>query len=110
MTSPESSGPDCWPNDQGYLDGRTQMFWPSQDGKEVGCYFDTALLDLAGRSLSNQINVGEPFQVRFRAEARQASSGLMQVATGLSISLSRRSAAVAVAGSTCLISCRRRLY
>jgi TIR domain len=70
MTSPESSGPDCWPNDQDYLDGRTQMFLPSQDGEEVGCYFDTALLDLAGRSLSNQINVGEPFQVRFRAEAR----------------------------------------
>jgi TIR domain len=70
MTSPESSGPDCWPDDQDYLYGHIRIFLPSQDGEEVGCYFDTTLLDLAGRSLSNQINVGEPFQVRFRAEAR----------------------------------------
>jgi len=70
MTSPESRGQDCWPDDQDYLDGRTRMFLPSQDGEEVACYFDTALLDLAGHSMRGHINVGEPFQVRFRAEAR----------------------------------------
>jgi TIR domain len=70
MTSSDSSGPDCWPDDQDYLNGRSRMFLPSQDGEEVGCYFDAALLDLAGHSLRRQINVGEPFQARFRAEAR----------------------------------------
>jgi hypothetical protein len=48
----------------------TQMFLPSQDGEEMGGYWDTTLLDLAGHSLRGQIKVGEPFQVRFRAEAR----------------------------------------
>jgi hypothetical protein len=70
MTSPESSGPDCWPDDQDYLDGHIRIFLPSQGGEEVGCYFDTAILDLAGHSMPGHINVGEPFQVRFRAEAR----------------------------------------
>ena len=70
MTLPESRGTDCWPDDHDYLDGRTEMFLPSQDGEEIRGYWDSDVLDLVGHSLRGQINVGEPFQVRFRAETR----------------------------------------
>jgi len=51
MTLPESRGTDCWPDDHDYLDGRTEMFLPSQDGEEIRGYWDSDVLDLVGHSL-----------------------------------------------------------
>jgi len=63
------SDSECWPNDPGYLDGRTWIAASASASESgAGCFFDVELLDQAGQSLPNEIDVSKPFQVRFRVE------------------------------------------
>jgi KAP family P-loop domain len=70
MTSSESSNSGCWPDDPDYLDGRVLISSSARGDEEVGCYFDAEILDVAGHPLPNRIDVGEPFQIRFRVETQ----------------------------------------
>jgi hypothetical protein len=67
---PEPQGPECWRDDSDWLDGCVWVGSSFSENEGPGCYFDTTILDDAGQLLSSHIDVGKPFQARFRVETR----------------------------------------
>lgn len=56
----------CWPNDQDYLDGATELHVPSS--AVLKAYWDADLIDQYGVDPGTIIAVTDPFVVRFRVE------------------------------------------
>jgi hypothetical protein len=57
---------DCWPNDNDYLDGRTEIDLSSEQLLEA--YWDTDIKDVDGVRPNRIINNKDAFTVRFRIE------------------------------------------
>jgi hypothetical protein len=59
----------CWPEDQDYLDGKTEIELPSERYTKV--FWDADILDLDDRNKHDKIlGTDELFKVRFRVELR----------------------------------------
>jgi len=59
---------DCWPNDQDYLDGATEIFLPSE--RYLKAYWDADIIDDDKNPQDTIIESGEAFGVRFRVELK----------------------------------------
>jgi hypothetical protein len=58
----------CWPNDPDYLDGKTEIFLPSE--KYLKAYWDADILDDDQNPQDTIIESKEAFKVRFRVELK----------------------------------------
>ena len=64
---PNGSAPDCWPNDQDWLDGQTEIFLSV---RHLKAYWDADILDDDKNRHDKIIEHDEAFQVRFRVELK----------------------------------------
>jgi hypothetical protein len=62
------TSPPCWPNDQAYLTGKTEIFLPSE--KYLKAYWAANIIDDEGNPQDTIIESNKDFTVRFRVELK----------------------------------------